>query len=514
MAEVESTATGNEQPQGALGRLTQLAWQALPAIAGAISLLGFVALVGGAIEWVRFWSAGLPADQAVRAVPKPELVTIGAVSLVGYSILGLLVVLGLYLIDKRGNATLGTLRGLFALAVLESFVTLCLVDLPIWESVLYATGFAVTGYLTYRVLRHLPELLAKTRSSEELATAAKLYRAASERHDDAVFQAQLPPGRGGGLTLRDATVELRRAEFDWIEAVERWRRAAPEERTAAAARLALRTPPTESEFDADVHPPTEQRRIDSPKALWEWVKRAARKVGAVRPGSAVRAIWQGNLPRGVSLALALAALIAAALPAIIGHNEEERLLGGVVAVVVGATAATFLVAHLTSKFAWYGIAVFAALILYGAALNIGLVIRDPLVQPAALVRKGDLNALCGVYVTETDSRIYMGRVQKEVEGGGVGADGGAGRVFWVPKEEVDVVSVGPLMEIDRAQFRALELTGEVQLDRADKPPAKTNPPKRATPRVAEGLENEGCRTADLTEFAYEQDLEQRRNASP
>jgi hypothetical protein len=161
-------------------------------------------------------------------------------------------------------------------------------------------------------------------------------------------------------------------------------------------------------------------------------------------------------------------------------------------VVVLLTAATFGVAHVTAKFAWYGIAAFASLILFGAALNIGRTVRDPQVQPVALVRKADDQALCGVYVTETDKRIYLGRVQVDRDASESGAEIKAGRIFWVPVDQVDVVSVGPLQNIQPARERAVELTGEIQADRATKAPAEQTPGK-----------NSGCTTTNLSDDAID-----------
>lgn len=78
----ESTASGQKpkakaaegETGGVLSRLSELGWQTLPAIGSAISFVGFVTVVGTAIEWIRFYAAHLPATQAVLAVPKQELV--------------------------------------------------------------------------------------------------------------------------------------------------------------------------------------------------------------------------------------------------------------------------------------------------------------------------------------------------------------------------------------------------------------------------------------------------------
>jgi hypothetical protein len=533
MAEAESTERTTEQPQGALARLGQLAWQALPALAGAISLIGFVALIGGAIQWVRFWAAGLPADQAVRAVPEQELVTIGAGSLILFSLAGLLIVLALYLVDSRGNASGKTLRGLFVLAVGEAFVALCLVDLPLWwQSTALGVAFVATGIFAYAALADLPKLLRtrreKTEADDALRAAAREFRAANSRYEDAAYRTRLPPfkapltpereqprervpstdepldvpgqlEKGVLVALRQAAVALHSAERDWDDAVDEWIAAAPDKaetkrRRTAARKLRSHRPPTDEALDEACDPPTGDE--DEVQTLLRQAGTAFRRV----PGS-----------RKLYGAAAVLLLLGVAIPLAVGANEEERLLLAVLAVVVGVTAATFGVAHVTTKFAWYGVSVFASLIAFGAVLNVGLVVRDPLVQPVALVRKGDPRAICGVYVTETDKRIYVGRVEKEESAGGVGADGGAGRMFWVPREEIELVSVGPLMTIPRAQFRALELTGEIQVDRPGKPPAPraSAPGAVAAADEANPLKNKECRHVSLSEMAYDEDARKR-----
>jgi hypothetical protein len=69
-----------QQPQG------QAPWQqtgpVLAAIAGGIGVIGFVTFVGGAIEYARLRTAGLPAEEAIAVVPTANLIAIGAKTLV------------------------------------------------------------------------------------------------------------------------------------------------------------------------------------------------------------------------------------------------------------------------------------------------------------------------------------------------------------------------------------------------------------------------------------------------
>src|SRR4051812_41844216 len=79
-------------PSGFEATVTDAAKKILVTLLTAVGSLSFVVLTGGAILWVRFASADLPADQAVVAVPRTELLVIGAAALVGFVLAGLLVV--------------------------------------------------------------------------------------------------------------------------------------------------------------------------------------------------------------------------------------------------------------------------------------------------------------------------------------------------------------------------------------------------------------------------------------
>ena len=84
------------------------------------SLGGFAALAaltGGAITWTRFHGVQLPADQAVAAIPKIELVTIGAVTLATFAVISLVSVLLVYLVDREGRPELANQRGIGLLAI-------------------------------------------------------------------------------------------------------------------------------------------------------------------------------------------------------------------------------------------------------------------------------------------------------------------------------------------------------------------------------------------------------------
>jgi hypothetical protein len=128
------------------------------------------------------------------------------------------------------------------------------------------------------------------------------------------------------------------------------------------------------------------------------------------------------------------------------------------------------VARATVKFAWYGMSVFFSVLLFGAALTIARTLNKPSVQPIALVRKSDDVGICGVFITQTNERVYIGRLALSGHRPGL--------IFWVPTSNVDLVDVGQSEPIN-SQFPELAVAMLQQLykDRAEEP-AQT--PKNTT----------------------------------
>jgi hypothetical protein len=96
-----------------------LAWKAAATLLTTAGFLGLVALTGGAITWLRFFVAELPADQAVAAFPRGELIVVGAAALTTFVVLGLVAVVAVYALDHGGRPTDGTRRGLVLLTTVE-----------------------------------------------------------------------------------------------------------------------------------------------------------------------------------------------------------------------------------------------------------------------------------------------------------------------------------------------------------------------------------------------------------
>jgi hypothetical protein len=111
----------------------------------------------------------------------------------------------------------------------------------------------------------------------------------------------------------------------------------------------------------------------------------------------------------------------------------------------------FQVACAVEGFAWYGVAVFFSVPVFGAALSVLRALDEPQVQPIALIRVGDGpdEGLQGLFVTENDERVYMATVARDAcDGKHLISD--SGRLFWVPRDQVVTYAIGPLQNAKRA----------------------------------------------------------------
>jgi hypothetical protein len=133
-------------------------------------------------------------------------------------------------------------------------------------------------------------------------------------------------------------------------------------------------------------------------------------------------------------------------------------VGVSIATAAGLSIALWRIATFsTQRLAWYGVAVFLSVPLFGTLVTMAHNVADPQVQPMALIRNtdGPDEAIQGLYVTEADDRVYFASVATE------GCDNRlkphSGRLQWVPKSEVVAMSIGPLQDIKRAGSSALEM---------------------------------------------------------
>jgi ABC-type multidrug transport system fused ATPase/permease subunit len=430
--------------EGLLGRLSELAWKALPAIGSAIGFVGFVAIVGGAVEWIRFDAANLPATQAVLAVPKQELVVIGALAL-GVFVLGaMLAVLVVYLIDSDGNATPRTARGLIAVGVAEMAVTLFFIGHHdalkyVWLGLWLLLILFVAGYLVGLVMRDfrrrtkVRHARARVIEAQRALTAAVTAQAAAELNDDASVAKARAQARVASQKARE---EFRRAIGEWMFAAKRVidiQRRSTRQSTAEKIDRRLERVEALGTLTPGV--------VEVEAALDE----AERGLGHAYLAAASQATDDMVGPPKVDDDAGLASvwvtlLVLGLAAAVIGFGfylfADEVTWAAILFIVIALlTTMNVFVARATDKFALYGIAVFFSVLLFGAALTIARTLHEPKVQPVALLRKGNELGLCGVYITQTKDRVYVGRLN-------LPDHYRPGLIFWVPTSEVELVSVG------------------------------------------------------------------------
>lgn len=77
-------------------------------IVGGLGLTGIVSVIGAAILYERFHEAGLPATQALAAVPEEQLLIEGAAGLIIVFLVAALAVTALFSLDRTGQITNAT----------------------------------------------------------------------------------------------------------------------------------------------------------------------------------------------------------------------------------------------------------------------------------------------------------------------------------------------------------------------------------------------------------------------
>jgi hypothetical protein len=113
---------------------------ALTAVAGLSALVAFT---GGAIVWVRYQQAELPAEQAVAVTPKESLIATGGAALGLFALVGAIAVLVAYLIDHEGTRPRQAI-GVTVLAGIGVVCAISLVDASSEDRVIASLVAAVT----------------------------------------------------------------------------------------------------------------------------------------------------------------------------------------------------------------------------------------------------------------------------------------------------------------------------------------------------------------------------------
>lgn len=397
----------------------------IPAILTAGGLIGFIAFAGSVIVWTRFQAAEVPPDQVVAAFPRSQLVAIASALLLLFGFVGLLAVVTFYLINREGKATIGMCRGLIALLAVEGVVAIFLVEAPFWDKILAAELFL------------LPTVIAVW------ATFVYERPKLGEEAEQARTSAQPAPAEeDGGFADRvgDALENLLRHKFVtmafWtavligcLAGLVALFTDLPLQAIAIVALGLIGLIPTLRLGSLLVDNPSKELTLHPGKV--PFTRRGQARILVLLGVAAIgpwRVLHSGWLP----FSLLAAALLVAGLWRIAVLSE--------------------------GKFRWYGLAVFISVPLFGTLTGMARNIADPQVQPMALIRKADGpdESIQGLYVTETDDRVYFATVATEGCTGDIVPH--SGRLLWVPKSEVVALSIGPLQSVEDAAKTSLEMS--------------------------------------------------------
>lgn len=394
-----------------------------PIILTAGGLVGFVAFAGSVIVWSRFYAAKVPADQAVAAFPRAELIAIASSILLLFGFVGLLAVLTFFLVERKGRATLPMCRALLALLAVEGIVAIMLVEDPSPERTIFAIEMLLFPGLVALWVTFTKGYVKgedEARDTGKLGEERVVHTIGDSRR---VFAGELLVRRLIGSALIALIAAAAVVAFDGFGLL------APIVAISAFAisvnlyviKVAL--------LDVKVEPDDDGDEFESESQP------------LTRPG--------------VAVFLAMMALVAV-LPALV--MWKFWLFISLVAAAILAAGLWRIAILSNGVFRWYGVAVFISVPLFGTLTGMARNLDDPQVQPMALIRHtdGPDEAIQGLYVTESDKRVYFATVATE------GCDNElaphSGRLLWVPKSEVAAMAIGPLQDISDAARTALEMS--------------------------------------------------------
>jgi hypothetical protein len=418
-----------------------------PVLLAAGGLIGFVAFAGSIIVWTRFSIAQVPPDQVVAAFPRGELVAIASSRLLLFGFVGIVAVAGFFLISKNPKegqedrdfmATTGIFRGLLALFAVEAGAAIYLVSAPWIDKAiageLFLLAIAIAFWFTFIFER--PALWRAEDGAQKPGSQAS----PKPEEDDGFV--------GFSSEALDLGLEQKR-----MRSIIAWTVALVS--VVGIGILVLTEVVLEPVAIAGV------AVIIAVPSIWlllVWVKEEKKEEkGEEELAQRVRR-EPGSIPytrRGQAL-IALLLLVAAIVPALVlktGWLVAPLIIGGLLVMGVWRVAVLF-----DGRFSWYGLAVFIAVVFFGAFTWSARDLADPQVQPVALIRQqdGPDEALQGIYVTETSDRIYFATVATEGCTNDIVPH--SGRLLWVPRSDVVAMSIGPLQSIDDAAKTALEMS--------------------------------------------------------
>ena len=500
--------------------LKSLGDKLLTAILTTGGLVAFAAFAGGIVVWTRYSALQLPQDQIVDVVPRGELVTAGATVLLLFGFCGAAAAFAVYLIDRGGRGTPGMSRGVLVLVALEAITAVWLaggtkvadrviateVVVLAFGAILWAT---CVGGLVNLKQSETPDLYGEEEFQEIEGSAFRNpkneWKDGTTKAGIAILVAAVAGlvvvlcvtrpdwewvwglAAFGGFLL--AAVLLQWALFERREREARKKRKEDEEGKEEERRNERKK---EGERGADAErlaaaEAEEERRADRIAGVVSWLRASWKRqrggrsltieVGSPEADPRPRR-WKdeenpaGEAPREKppstdvtvfgAMVMAPLAIIAVALPAaILGQNW----LAFTMAAIIGLGLGLWRMANLfVGRFIWFALAVLLSVPFFGTVALATRNLDDPQAQPVAIIRKSDGpgEALQGLYVTETDKRVYFANIATRACEKKIVED--SGRLLWIPKGEVVAMAIGPSQDIDKAARASVEMAHSLTPD--------------------------------------------------
>jgi hypothetical protein len=420
----EQGAVGQQAAAPVLPRLKlPRAWPELLAksAAGIASLVvsaGFVSLVGAAILWVRFWAARIPADDALAAVPESQLLVVGGQALIVFGLLAVAAVVVVWLLDGKGRAIRASRRGLAALIVAELLLAMLLADLPEGQLVWLLIGFVLGAFLLHFLVDRALGSRSVLRASQPLAKSWTWWKTLFKR----------PKGE-------DEAPIRPLARVAW--------RAFPLLLLAGALYFAF-----------EAHGLDRWVKVLGPIALAAVLFVAPGGVAGVAPSPNADSLEPPRHALALTTLVCLFVLLA---------RDERWLAGAAVVAALLAGACLAIAGSSGMRFAPYGVAVLLSVPIFGAAVRILSAWDSPEAQPVAAISENLERTVCGLFVAETDDRLYLARVELDELGQVRRPRARRSRLTSIPRDKLAATAVGPLQPVGRAQDRALALRRELLL---------------------------------------------------
>jgi len=151
---------------------------------------------------------------------------------------------------------------------------------------------------------------------------------------------------------------------------------------------------------------------------------------------------------------------------VIGHAGLGWEITLAAVLIFGALISVFAYLE-TERFIWFGVAAFFTVGIYLGLATYVSTERNPKVQPAAALRTGH-DPVYGFLVADTGSNLYLGSFDKT---------GRPPHLVVIPRTQVTELTVGPLLDPDKARRRAISLalaecTQKVEVPATDTTPAR------------------------------------------